>query len=922
MTIKFDKTSGNEWLRAPDDPALIFPDAEWSLGFVLVTDGTYSGTDNQVLISTGALTGGALNVSYLGSGHGTANSVAIQVGSSSTLRAAPNGSLSASSRWLVVLHRNSSAGLTFKLCPVLSSSPIDGSQVASYALSSVSMTGSYDGPSGLTLGGRADNSASRLFDSSLARVFRIDGALTDLEIARLAYGESIADLGRTPAYYFRMNDPSDILDLGSSGTVLTASGSLSTGGDPQFGYSAPVSPSAPAFTTNPTIDNTPVVGVSVSFTSGTVTGSPTPTLSQQWTLDGADIAGATGATYTPVAGDANKALRVRQDATNTEGGASATSDPVIVAAEGSNTVVEPASSRIFQRLGASAQIALSGTYAGAAASVEARLYGSDGTTVLQDWTVLASPSLSGGDWSGTLTAQQGGMYLLAVRFKDSSGAVIGTTATGANLWGVGEIIACAGSSSAYSWFRSGTYTAQGNVRKYSGGAWAVFASVSNGIAVKVANDLATRLGVPVGMVDSGSSGTTLKQWTTDNSTQWNNFANAVNAVGGKLGGLMVSMGSNDAANGIVVSRSAHLTMMQSFISKVRTLTGQSGLKAAWSGFNRRTDTNDTQANYVRMAEIDIGSDTNVCHFPTVDFELGTDGVHLASYDGTGTRFVYVFNELLAGGSYRRGPKITGISYEGSGATVTLAHRNGADFTPASGITGFAASDASGALTVAAARTDATHIALTFDRVIVSPLTVKYLAGANPDVAAPAFDNGTTALPLDVETDTAATSAGVVLVSSEFSGSQALAGAPVALVANEFSGAQALAGAASENEMSFTPSAARTLTVSPTSKDLTGGPFWNTSNRAKPRGPKDPQAVIDITLDWTPWLADIGNPPIALFTATVANLTPVGAYAEGSLTTAFIAEGSGTEGRVLFKIKTATTPAREEERTVYIDLGDQ
>lgn len=82
----------------------------------------------------------------------------------------------------------------------------------------------------------------------------------------------------------------------------------------------------------PAIIGTPQVGVASGYTPGAVTGSPTPTVTQQWTLDGVDISGATGATYTPVSGDATHALRVRQIATNSAGTVNATSAPGTIAA--------------------------------------------------------------------------------------------------------------------------------------------------------------------------------------------------------------------------------------------------------------------------------------------------------------------------------------------------------------------------------------------------------------------------------------------------------------------------------------------------------------------------------------------------------------------------------------------------------------
>jgi hypothetical protein len=90
---------------------------------------------------------------------------------------------------------------------------------------------------------------------------------------------------------------------------------------------------APAISTAPAINGTPQVGVLCSYTAGTYTGS-TATLTRQWTLDGTAITGATGATYTPVSGDATHALRVVETATNTAGnsGPNASSPGTVAAA--------------------------------------------------------------------------------------------------------------------------------------------------------------------------------------------------------------------------------------------------------------------------------------------------------------------------------------------------------------------------------------------------------------------------------------------------------------------------------------------------------------------------------------------------------------------------------------------------------------
>lgn len=82
---------------------------------------------------------------------------------------------------------------------------------------------------------------------------------------------------------------------------------------------------APVNTAIPTISGTTTEGQTLTATTGTWTGNPTPTYAYQWQRGTTNIAGATSATYTLQAADAGNTVRVIVTATNSEGSASATS---------------------------------------------------------------------------------------------------------------------------------------------------------------------------------------------------------------------------------------------------------------------------------------------------------------------------------------------------------------------------------------------------------------------------------------------------------------------------------------------------------------------------------------------------------------------------------------------------------------------
>lgn len=747
--IKFSRTAANQYLSAADSTGLTFPNGDWSLGVVVTFDGLTTGDNPQYIFSNANFqAAGSLNFAYNTTGAASNQGrMLTYVGTTAAPVLVSTGSFS-SGTYLFVLQRS---GTTFTLrsCPILSTQPTDGTSVTAQATTTLSTA--LDG-AGFKVGARQDLLAARFLDQSVGRIFRFDGTLTDLEVANLAFGKEITDIGKTPAFYIRMATNTDTTDRGSLANTITTNGSFTTSSEPAYGYVA--GDAAPVLTGNPSIIGTPTQGTAVSYTPATLSaGSPTPTRTQQWTLDGVDISGATSATYTPISGDVGKALRVRQIETNTVSSTNATSSPVTVVAIPSTTVTatDITADRIFQRSGTSIAIPLSGTYTGTAPTgIQARLYGSDGTTVLMDWTTLSSATIGSGVWNATLTAPQGGMYRLAVRHVGGASGTLNS-----NLWGVGDLIGCIGSSSAEKWFdlNSGTgKTPVATVRKYNESGWQNMGTV--GIGIDMANSLTASLGVPIGMLDYGIGGTTLAQWVTGGYAGFTAFTTGVTAVGGKLAAVISSVGSNDAAAGTVVSQADHLAKLQTLKANVRTATGQANLPHIYSGTNGRTSANDAQFNYVRTAEKIAGNETNSYYVQTIDLEVSGDNIHLtpAGFSVSGTRTVATVNPILAGTTLRKSPKITSFQWIGSEIRVAVQlGAGGTDLSPSSAITGFAASDASGALTISAAvKTNPTLITLTVNRAIVGPLVVTHLAGARPIVTTPAKDNGTVPLALDQE----------------------------------------------------------------------------------------------------------------------------------------------------------------------------
>lgn len=130
---------------------------------------------------------------------------------------------------------------------------------------------------------------------------------------------------------------------------------------------------------------------------------------------------------------------------------------------------------------------------------------------------------------------------------------------------------------------------------------------------------------------------------------------------------------------------------------------------------------------------------------------------------------------------------------------------------------------------------------------------------------------------------------------------------------------------SEVTMSFTRSSARTIEVLPTSNAFAAPVvgFWNMTDPKKPSGPKDPDSTIDVSFDWRKYLADISDAVVSHVIELGDGLEDEGSQTTDGITTVFIS-GGVEPGKlpVTCRVTTASTPARIEDRTIYLVIEER
>lgn len=95
---------------------------------------------------------------------------------------------------------------------------------------------------------------------------------------------------------------------------------------------------APTFTSNPSINGTPVVGTAITYTDS-YTGTASIVENRQWNVASSAVSGQTNISYTPVAGDVGKLLTVSVTITNAYGTVTLTSAGVTVTSAASSPPV-------------------------------------------------------------------------------------------------------------------------------------------------------------------------------------------------------------------------------------------------------------------------------------------------------------------------------------------------------------------------------------------------------------------------------------------------------------------------------------------------------------------------------------------------------------------------------------------------------
>jgi hypothetical protein len=417
------------------------------------------------------------------------------------------------------------------------------------------------------------------------------------------------------------------------------------------------------------------------------------------------------------------------------------------------TIADIANKRVIQRETlTTGDVPISGTAPGAD-SVEARIM--QGATEVVGWTDIP---MSGDSFNATLNdVPVGEGYHFEVRTKDSGGTVL-LTRIGSNVWSIGRVILIAGSSTADRWFTDypEETVPSALIYKFDGG-WSnlEWGSAAIGFCNRL---LAREPGVPIGLIDTGVSGSNLSSWAIASNSEYTACKALTLAAGGILEAIVCHVGSNDARNETVASVAAHELLYRQLITNMRADFASSSVVPALpvilTGCQRaqlEPSSSDVHWARARAAEQNVADDIgNRLGATVIDLILEGDQVHLASGDMNtmGRRAAAVYAAFMGDDVDWRGPKMTSVSYRPDTgiALVFFELLDGTSLcgrTSLSGITGFSYSTngfaSYTAITGSIIGTQVVQLNLPTG---LSAVAVAYGYGTNPDRSNALFCNAT------------------------------------------------------------------------------------------------------------------------------------------------------------------------------------
>lgn len=418
-------------------------------------------------------------------------------------------------------------------------------------------------------------------------------------------------------------------------------------------------------------------------------------------------------------------------------------DPQIATSGGTISINQFAQYRVFEGASGSASVTISGSHTGATDTIQYRIEDLAGNGITT-WATLQADVVEGA-FSAAVTVPRGGWYYARVR-KLANQA---TQAVQTQQWGVGYIVGGFGQSHLVLSGTSGTATPDARAVIHDGTSWSLMTSTGSGRNA-FCSALVAAANCPVAYIISATSGVPISTyWSGGKTSGYTSWEAKVTAAGGKLSAFMLWQGEGDVA--LSRTKAAYKADIDAIFAQLRTDYG-AGLPVVIGMLGQTPDgaTTDDMMEQIRDAHVDAANDAGNYGFVYYDCERGGDA-HLtaAGYAAANTRAAQAVAHSRGDATYSRGPSVAyAVRTAPTIIDIGITHAGGTDFTPTTGITGFAVLDSGAAVTISSAvRLAADKIRLTLASTPTGTVTVRYGYGKLWSLTGTPRDNTGMTLPL-------------------------------------------------------------------------------------------------------------------------------------------------------------------------------
>lgn len=224
--------ASKQCLKLLANPSLAMPNSDSAVFFTVRFDGVTGGDVEQILLSTTeSKQAGGFNVHYRTNGSWLAADVRGKI------RVWIEGVTDAAGATVNLLSKDSFSSGTYQFAIrrtgtklQLVSCVVNGQPNNPVAVQSeVAINVGFTHPQGIMIGNRSIMPPNTFADQSISRVGQVNTALSDAEIAKMAYGVSITQLGKTPAWYASLQDLNNLNGFSSVNSPAASA-------EPAYGY--------------------------------------------------------------------------------------------------------------------------------------------------------------------------------------------------------------------------------------------------------------------------------------------------------------------------------------------------------------------------------------------------------------------------------------------------------------------------------------------------------------------------------------------------------------------------------------------------------------------------------------------------------------------------------------------------------------